>query len=422
MAQDPLKVDQIQIEPGAAGTRQIDRDPGTGGIRLSDGVVGSGLTLAQLAGLQNVTNVLVVGTAGAGAAYTSIQDALNAVPNNASATNPYLVLVMSGVYTETVNITKDGIYLVGVGRPTIESALEATPNAVGNDHTVIISEQLGTNPLQVHIEGFTITNAHDNKAAIRIVGGAASTMLSGGGCLIRNTYLDVTAAGGNRAIWASTAGKLTVEDSELQGSGNGGISSVVIEEMDQTSFQRCAIWTAFFFRYDTAEDEPAGGSRSLALFSLTEFTGGSSLIPSVILDCDGDGVVTMGQVQMGQQRALVSGGRTHSAASCHIGELSITETPTFNTAGTYIDSIVAANAGAVLKRDTIRGSEVFAAAQTVAVVFDIPQPDGLYDVALEVDDQPVNDETPWVTAKVGTGFTINFATNQTLNVGWRATR
>src|SRR3989344_4953294 len=131
MAQGPFLIDQIQIEPGSGQLLLIYRDA-TGSVAF------------QVAGLRTIGNVKVVGRSGAGAQYTTIQDALDTVPTSASATNPYIILVMPGRYDETVNIVRDGVRLVGLGQPEIRSALEATPDAPGADHTAIVSAQLGT--------------------------------------------------------------------------------------------------------------------------------------------------------------------------------------------------------------------------------------------------------------------------------------
>ena len=128
MAQDPFLIDQIQIEPGSGQTLLVSRDAATGALRLQDAVTTGGILLHQLAGLRAIGNVYVVGKTGTGAEYTTIQSALDAVPSAASSANPYIVLVMPGIYTETVNIARDGVRLVGLGNPLIRSALELTPD------------------------------------------------------------------------------------------------------------------------------------------------------------------------------------------------------------------------------------------------------------------------------------------------------
>lgn len=419
MAQDPIKVDQIQVEPGAVGVRLLDRDPGTGSLRLRDGVVSAPLNLIQLAGLRNITNVRVVGKSGDGAAFTTIQSALDTVPANSSAANPYLVLVLPGKYTETVNIVRDGVFLVGLGEVTLESALEATPDAAGNDHTLIISAQLGTTPLTCHIEGFRITNVHTNKACVRIVGGAASTLLSDA-CRILRCRLSANAAAGNRAVWAATAGNLVVDSCEIQG---GNQSLTLLQEMNSVAVRDTSHLSSFVFRYEVGQPEPAIGSGHLFVSQCVDLGSGTALVPAISIDCDGAGVAELLSVHMTPtSRILFSGGRTHSAEGCTLGVVSLAETVTLSTTNTRIASLLAPNAGAVFKVDAKRGSTAFVASDSEAVVFDIPAPDALYDVALELSGRPANDESPWVTGKAATGFTINFATNQTLSVGWKATR
>ncbi|MBV6343672.1 hypothetical protein HWQ67_19060, partial [Candidatus Magnetobacterium casensis] len=137
MAQNPILADQLDIEPGAAGTRRI-RKATDGSLEFLDALITGGVTLSRLAGLRNVQNVLIVGKAGAGAAYTTIQAALDAIPVGASWTAPYLVLVCPGVYTETVNIARNGVAIVGLGAVTIRSLAEDTPDGVGAYHTIVV--------------------------------------------------------------------------------------------------------------------------------------------------------------------------------------------------------------------------------------------------------------------------------------------
>jgi hypothetical protein len=76
----------------------------------------------------------------------------------------------------------------------------------------------------------------------------------------------------------------------------------------------------------------------------------------------------------------------------------------------------------VLDESSRQGTVVFGADTTKAVVFDLPFSDGDYTVNFELDSRPTNDETPWITGKAGTGFTVNFQTAQTLTVTWQVTR
>lgn len=420
MAQDPLKVDQLQIEPGAVGTRLIDRNAANGAMRLQDAVVTSPLDLSQLAGLRTIANVYIVGKSGVGAQYTTIQDALNAVPSAASPTNPYIILVMPGLYTETVNIVRDGVHLIGIGRPTIRAAVTVA-NDPGNDHTLIISAQLGTIPQMVVIENFDIGNIHDGKAAVRIVGAAASTVLGGGqGLRLTNCELLATAPGGNRPIWGTAANTVLVDNTTL----NGNTTAIaVFEEMASVILRNSDVPCAVSFRYDDANAEPNDLTGSFVLDGCSDVGVASALTPAVAIDCDGVGVSKLLNVTMDPTDRIVwSGDQAHTTQNCSLGVLSLLETSTVVARNTTFASVLAANATAAFDIDRQRGTANMVAVATIAVTFDIPQSDAVYDVGLELPSRPVNDESPWVTAKATTGFTINFQTAQTMVVGWKVAR
>jgi len=150
MPQAPILVDQIQIEPGTTtyGTRLVDRDPVDGGLRFADPVVTA--ALKDLIGVRNITGLFLVGRAGTGAPYTSVQDALDAVPDNSSALAPSLVLLSAGVYTENIVISKDGVHIVGLGGVTLTNAAAAA--------TVTIVEAPTTIPNGVTLRDLTIVN------------------------------------------------------------------------------------------------------------------------------------------------------------------------------------------------------------------------------------------------------------------------
>lgn len=413
MAQPPLKVDALQIEPGSGQTLLIERDAATGAIKLTDNVVAGGILLNQLAGLQAIGNVFVVGKSGTGAQYTTIQSAMDDVPVTASPANPYLVLVMPGVYEETVNIVRDGVMLVGIGEPVIQEA--------NDDHTVVISAQLGTVPQLCLIQGFRIINRHNTKAALRVTGGAGSAVLgSDQGLFVNKVRFDGTAAGGNRSFWGDAAGQVTFTECTF---GGNNLCMLLIRELDRVKLYRCSILNAVDFRYEAGQPEPAGGRGLLALHSCVGLGASSALVPAVAIDCDGAGAAELWSCTMVPgTRIQFSGGQTHRASHCRLSEVSLLETPTLNAEGTHIDNILAANATAVLKADAQSGILNFAASSSESVVFDIPQPDADYTVGLELDGQPANDETAWVANKLATGFSVEFATNQNLNVRWRARR
>ena len=98
MAQPPYLLDVLQIEPGSGDTLTISRDSTAGAMSFVDAIISGGVLLPNLVGLRNVTGLFIVGRAGDGAPYTTIQSALDAIPTGSSAAAPSLVMVMPGVY------------------------------------------------------------------------------------------------------------------------------------------------------------------------------------------------------------------------------------------------------------------------------------------------------------------------------------
>jgi hypothetical protein len=162
MPQPPYLVDELQIEPGSGDTLTISRDSADGAMAFADAVISSGVLLPELVGLRNITGVFVVGRAGDGAPYTSVQDALDAVPDSSSSSAPSLVLLMPGLYTENIVLQKDGVYLAGPGGVKIVNS--------GANDTVTISAAIATTPLQTLIRGIEIENTSTGNACIRILG------------------------------------------------------------------------------------------------------------------------------------------------------------------------------------------------------------------------------------------------------------
>jgi len=162
MAQPPFLLDVLQIEPGSGDTLTISRDSTDGAMSFVDAVLTSGVLLPSLVGLRNVTGVFLVGRAGDGAPYTTIQSALDEVSTSSSVTAPSLVLVLPGVYTENLTIQKDGVYVVGLGGVKVSNS--------GASDTVEISAAIATTPQDVMLRGLTITNDEDTQSCVRIIG------------------------------------------------------------------------------------------------------------------------------------------------------------------------------------------------------------------------------------------------------------
>lgn len=412
MAQSPFKVDQLQIEPGSGDTLIIDRDPGTGSLRFKDAVVTSGLVLSQLAGLQTINNVYIVGKSGAGAQYTTIQDALDDVPAMASATNPYLILIAPGVYTETVNIIRDGVHLLGLGRVVIRSALEGTPNAMGADHTLIISAQLGTVPKTVTLENLRITNAHNNKACVRIVG-ADGSLLGNGLITVKNCDLAATADGGNRPLWATAMNNLLVEGGSL---GGGAADLVVLEEVSWFRAISLRSASAQSWRWDDGQDVPLNEGVGYTMSFCPEVARGTSLTPFT-LDITGVSA-TFNSCRLPDLE--ISGECSVVLSHSTVGDLTLLGEVSLSLESSPRGT-VNVNDSATLSEPHLSGTVTFDEESSKEVSFRVPQPNGEYQVFLSLTDNP-NGNSPWVSGKSSTGFTINFADDQTQDVMWSASR
>ena len=69
-------------------------------------------------------------------------------------------------------------------------------------------------------------------------------------------------------------------------------------------------------------------------------------------------------------------------------------------------------------RIPVTGTATFAAATTVAVVFETPEISTDYNISLDA----AANLTHWVTSKATTGFTINASSSNSNTIGWTMTR
>ena len=162
MPQPPILVDEVQIEPGTTtyGSRVIGRDTTDGGLQFIDPNVTA--ALKNLVGLRNITGLFIVGRAGDGAPYTTIQSALDAVSDATTSAAPALVWVLPGVYTENVTIEKDGVVLASAGGAKIINS--------GGSDTVTVAASIAAIPLYTVIQNLIIENDQVAQACVRING------------------------------------------------------------------------------------------------------------------------------------------------------------------------------------------------------------------------------------------------------------
>ena len=215
MPQSPFLVDALQIEPGSGNTLTVSRDSAAGAMKFVDAILTSGVLLSDLVGVRNITGVFVVGRAGEGAAYTTIQSALDAVPDSSSASAPSLVLVMPGMYTENITIQKDGTYLVGLGGVTLIND--------GASDTVEVSAAIATTPQDVLLRGLVIKNTIAAKACVRILG--ADTFATGNATVINAPLATGDTITINGTVLTGVAGTRTSGSDDFS-VGGGSVSAI----------------------------------------------------------------------------------------------------------------------------------------------------------------------------------------------------
>lgn len=415
MAQSPFLIDQIQIEPGSAGDRYIRR-ASDGSIEFVDAVVTGGITLSQLAGLRSLGNLLVVGKSGAGAEYSTIQAALDAIPATAGITNPYIVVIGPGVYKETVNIVRDGVHLYGLGA-IIQSEAEDTPDGPGAYHTIVIQSALGTTPTWVTFNNLRITNVHTNYACIRVSGGAAS-QVGEEGIYLSDCHLIAYSAAGNRPLQGSTVNRVVMQGGSMTGSDTSSL--VLMEDCAELTLSGVQDVPNLQFDYDTSNPLPSVAGSLCRLLGCGRL-GWGTLSPQVQCNLVGDGYMDVISCT-GAPVFQCDGDQTASIRGSEVGNINLFGSTALSISGSKKGSTVTHAGTATLEEELQRGTVAFAGSSVESVTFASPHPDALYTIGLEVDSQPNNDETPWVTNKTASGFDINFNTNQTLGVAWTAQR
>lgn len=411
MAQNPLQVDQVQIEPGASGTRLIRR-AADGSLEFLDAVVTGGITLAQLAGLRSVGQVLVVGKSGAGAEYTAIQSALDAIPASAGPTEPYFVIIGPGVYKETLNLVRDNVHLIGFGA-VLQSAAEDTPNGPGAYHTLVIQAALGTVPKRVSLTNLRITNAHDSYAAVRIAGAAGSEVGENGIFLVN---CNLASTGSGRPVWATSANIVVMQGGTMGESGD--LALVFAEECARFVLDGVLDIPNLQLDYDSAGDVPSIVTSEYKLVACSGL-GRGTLSPQVRSTLSGAGSLTILGCD-GAPDLSLAGDRAVSIRGSVIGDISLAGSVALSLSGSERGSVTPG--GTATLAEPLQWGDVAVAGTSQAVAFQTPHPDNNYTVDLELASQPANNDPWWITNKTATGFTVNFTTAQALNATWTVRR
>jgi len=416
MAQDPLLVDQIQLESGSGDTLLLRRAT-DGSIEFFDAVITGGITLSELAGLQSVGGILVVGKSGAGAEYTTIQAAADAVPATSGPTEQYVLLIGPGVYAETVNLVRDHVFLLGLGGVSIQP-VETTPNGAGAYHTVVIQADLGTIPHKVGLHNIQVTNNHDSYACVRVVGAASSEVGdTDTGIELVDCNLQADASGGNRTVWATSANYINVRKGSFTGSN--ALSLALVEECAGFTIEGTTDVTGLQLDYDTAGSLP---SEAGSLYRISGCPGvglSSTLSPPISSTLSGGGSLEI--LNCGTASDItVDGDQTATIVGTACGDLTLTTTTACSLLGSSTTSVTA-DPGASLEESFQTGTASLVGEATKAVTFPVAHPDTSYTVSLELEGDP-SGNVPWISAKATTGFTINFGAVQTQTVTWSVYR
>lgn len=272
MPQPPFLVDAVQIEPGSGDTLTLSRDSTDGALKFVDAVLTGGVLLPSLVGLRNITGVFIVGRAGDGAVYTSVQDALDAVPASSSAAAPSLILVMPGVYVENLTVERDGVYLVGLGGVTLRNT--------GANDTVEISASQDATPLAVLLKGLRIENAQDGQACVRVLGAdtfATGTVTVAAAPLTLGDQVEVGGVTLTGVVGARTSG---ANDFSVSGGTATAIAAEIAAAINDSANGFPAIVTA----------SPSGADVNLT--AVTAGTAGNTITLSVTVSNPGDMTVS----------------------------------------------------------------------------------------------------------------------------------
>lgn len=159
MPQLPFQVDGVQIEPGSGETLTITRESTDGSLKFIDAILTSGVLLQNLVGIRNIQSLFLVGQTNA--PYTTIQSALDAIPVTSSSALPSTILVMPGVYTENLEVQKDGVTIIGMGAKVINN---------GSSDTISISVSESVTPKKITLMNLEVECSENGKSCIKVVG------------------------------------------------------------------------------------------------------------------------------------------------------------------------------------------------------------------------------------------------------------
>jgi hypothetical protein len=167
MVQPPFQSDAFQVMGDADGVRLLEA-AADGSLTFKDALVPLGIRLADLAGLQQIQNLLIVSPSGIGASkgpdglpLTTIQAALDAVPPGTGELTPFTILVGPGVYYEDLLWTRDGVCMVALGQVVLRQL-------TGGSSTLRMLAAPAEAPKWARLIGFRIENTEATKSCVEL--------------------------------------------------------------------------------------------------------------------------------------------------------------------------------------------------------------------------------------------------------------
>lgn len=389
MPQPPLPLDAVQFGPLSGFVVRITRSGGN--LVLEDDEAGS-LNLSQLAGLRSAEGVLIVGRGGAGAQYETVQAAVDAVPGTSSPANPHLILILPGVYEESVAVQKDGVTFKALGSVTLR--------APAGLPALEVSASVSVTPETLTFEGIVFEQGDGGLACVRAYGGSGST-LAEGGFAFRGCTFDAEGVG-SYALDLYALGNVTLEGC----TGSGDATSSLRARQFGSLEVRGGSWVNLAAEYDSAGVLPSvtGGALTVE---------GATLSGSALLTFEGaPSSVSLRGTRVGGS-VTFGGDRVHLARGCDLGAVVLNDTSSLVLSQSTFGAL---SGSGTADWDSLAGELEFAASASEAYVFPVPRTDAAY---LLVFDEGVLGGA-FVAARASTGFTAEFAAPQTLTLRWKA--
>jgi hypothetical protein len=176
MAQPPFRSDAFEVENADApvGPRLIEANETNGSLRFTDPLIPGGIDLNELAGLQQAQQTIIVSQTGTGGSkdaegnpITTLQGALDAVPDSADANERYTIVLMPGIYVEDVVVTKDYTTITSLGGVVVRNA--------GAVSTFRILQGAMTVPRRITLKNLRIENTEATEACVDLLSSQFAT-------------------------------------------------------------------------------------------------------------------------------------------------------------------------------------------------------------------------------------------------------